>query len=200
MCVSSLYLDEIHFSFHSIIMEIAAQDILHFWFEEIDSRLWFSKDPHFDELIRQRFAEIHSKARIGETYRWRHSPEGRLAEIILLDQFSRNMFRDSPKAFENDIQALILAQEMVLSGDDRHLSSVGKTFAYMPYMHSESELIHEEAVRLFSQAGLESSLEYELLHKEIIDRFGRFPYRNDILGRTSTREELEFLKLPGSTF
>lgn len=181
-------------------MEISAQDILHFWFEEIDSRLWFSKDAHFDELIRQRFTDIHSKARIGETYRWRATPEGRLAEIILLDQFSRNMFRDSLRAFENDIQALILAQEMVLSGDDRSLSSVGKTFAYMPYMHSESELIHEEAVRLFSQAGLESSLEYELLHKEIIDRFGRFPYRNHLLGRTSTREELEFLKLPGSTF
>ncbi|MDG0815987.1 DUF924 family protein [Bdellovibrio svalbardensis] len=181
-------------------MEINSQDILNFWFEEIDSRLWFAKDHNFDDLIRERFTDIHNKAVLCETYDWRKTPEGRLAEIIVLDQFSRNMYRDDSRAFENDRLALALAQEAVQSGDDQHLSPISKAFMYMPYMHSESQKIHEEAVRLFSQPGLEGSLEYELLHKEIIDRFGRYPYRNEFLGRPSTREELEFLKLPGSTF
>lgn len=179
---------------------VTEKDVLHFWFEEIDQRLWFAKDSDFDRLIRERFTDVHEKAKISETYQWRRTPEGRLAEVIVLDQFSRNMYRDTPQAFANDAIALTLAQEAVHCGDDQKLTQMGKAFLYMPYMHSESEIIHEEAVRLFSQPGLESSLEYEFLHKEIIDRFGRFPYRNEILGRSSSREELEFLKLPGSSF
>jgi len=181
-------------------MEASPIEIIHFWFEEIDSRLWFSKDPDFDDLIRDRFQHVHRQAQICETYSWRSSSEGRLAEILILDQFSRNMYRDTPHAFENDSLALALSQMAIQEGADRELSLVGKVFLYMPFMHSESPLIHDEAVRLFSQPGLEGSLEYELLHKEIIDRFGRYPYRNEILGRRSSREELEFLKLPGSAF
>lgn len=181
-------------------MDTSYADVLTFWFEEIDSRMWFTKDRDFDELIHDRFLEIHRKARICETAHWRRTPEGRLAEIIVLDQFSRNIFRDTSRAFENDSLALALAQDAVLIGADQHLPTIGKAFLYMPFMHSESQAVHEDAVRLFSQPGLEGSLEYELLHKEIIDRFGRYPYRNEILGRDSTREELEFLKLPGSTF
>ncbi|MBO9665807.1 MAG: DUF924 domain-containing protein [Bdellovibrio sp.] len=181
-------------------MDSRAQEILHFWFHEIDSRLWFTKDRGLDELVRTRFFEIYKKVACCETYTWRKTARGRLAEIIVLDQFSRNMFRDSPLAFKNDTLALALAQEAVACGDDKKLNLLERSFLYMPYMHSESEKVHEEAVRLFSQQGLESSLEFELLHKEMIDRFGRYPYRNEILGRDSTREELEFLKLPGSTF
>lgn len=181
-------------------MKTDVQDVLNFWFEEIDSRMWFSKDSDFDELIRDRFTDIHNKAKICETFEWRKTADGRLAEIIVLDQFSRNMYRNSSRAFENDHLALALAQEAVRCGDDQKLSPISKAFIYMPYMHSESQKVHEEAVRLFSQPGLEGSLEFELLHKEIIDRFGRYPYRNELLGRASSKEELEFLKLPGSTF
>jgi uncharacterized protein (DUF924 family) len=181
-------------------MDHRALEVLHFWFHEIESRLWFSKDSKFDDLIRERFTGIYHQVASCETYEWRKTPKGRLAEIIVLDQFSRNMFRDSALAFKNDTLALALAQEAVASGDDKKLSLIERSFLYMPYMHSESEKIHEEAVRLFSQKGLEGNLEFELLHKEMIDRFGRYPYRNEILGRDSTREELEFLKLPGSTF
>ena len=181
-------------------MKIEAIDIYNFWFKEIDPRMWFTKDPEFDQLIRERFAEVYSQVENCETFHWRTTPQGRLAEILVLDQFSRNMFRDTPLAFKNDHLALALAQEAVASGDDKKLSNIEKPFIYMPYMHSESEIIHEAAVHMFSQPGLEGSLEYELLHKEIIDRFGRYPHRNEILGRDSSHEEMEFLKLPGSNF
>ncbi len=181
-------------------MKTGLQEVLNFWFEEIDSRMWFAKDRDFDELIRDRFFEVHHQAKACETFFWRKSPEGRLAEIIVLDQFSRNIYRNDARSFENDPLALALAQETVQCGDDQKLSPISKAFIYMPYMHSESQRIHEEAVRLFSQPGLEGSLEYELLHKDIIDRFGRYPYRNEYLGRPSSKEELEFLKLPSSTF
>ena len=181
-------------------MEITAAHILKFWFDETEPRLWFAKEDEFDQLIRSRFFEIHHKAENCELFQWRTSPQGRLAEIIILDQFSRNMFRNTPEAFKNDKLALSLAQAAVASGDDQKLPIQERAFLYMPYMHSESEVIHAEAVHLFSQPGLENNLEFELEHKGLIDRFGRYPYRNEILGRDSTREELEFLKMPGSSF
>ncbi|QDK46165.1 DUF924 domain-containing protein [Bdellovibrio sp. ZAP7] len=181
-------------------MDTTALEILKFWFEETEPRLWFAKDQDFDSLIRQRFSDIYAKAENCELYLWRKNPRGRLAEIIILDQFSRNMFRDTPRAFKNDTLALALAQTAVASGDDQKLKLQERAFIYLPYMHSESEAIHHEAMRLFSQQGLENNLEFELAHKSIIDRFGRYPYRNEILGRESTREELEFLKMPGSSF
>ncbi len=115
-------------------------------------------------------------------------------------QFSRNVYRDTPRAFAQDALALVLAQELVASGKDRSLSVAQRVFAYMPYMHSESALVHAEAVALFSQPGLEDNLRFELRHKEIIDRFGSFPHRNAVLGRSSTAQELEFLSGPGSSF
>lgn len=175
-------------------------EVLDFWFVELESKQWFVKDPLLDSMIETRFAALLKSARSGELYAWRDSPEGRLAEIILLDQFSRNIFRDLPEAFSADPIALILAQEAVRSGADQELEPTQRAFLYMPYMHSESRLIHERAVELFSQPGLEYNLEFEHKHKVIIDRFGRYPHRNRILGRTSTPEELEFLQQPNSSF
>lgn len=174
--------------------------VLSFWFEEIDRSSWFKKDTDFDAEILARFGEYHRAATEGELLSWRVSAEGRLAEILVLDQFSRNMFRDTPAAFASDGLALILSQEAVRCCADRDLDASAKAFLYMPYMHSESRLIHRLAVQLFDQPGLEDNLRFEHHHREIIERFGRYPHRNTILGRESTPEELEFLAGPGSSF
>jgi uncharacterized protein (DUF924 family) len=175
-------------------------DVICFWFDEIEPSQRFKKDTEIDRLILERFSDLHHRVRNCELHRWREEPLGALAEIIVLDQFSRNMFRDTPQAFAYDGQALTLAQEMVRRRQDRVLAPGHKVFAYMPYMHSESPKIHQAAMLLYDQPGLEESFKYEMRHKEVIDRFGRFPHRNEILGRQSTPEELEFLKLPGSRF
>lgn len=176
------------------------QQVIHFWFNEIDSKYWFKKSPEFDLLIKTRFSKTHAQAAAGELFHWRENPKGRLAEIIVLDQFSRNIFRDTPKAFETDNLALTLAQEAIKIGADRSLTQQEKLFMYMPYMHSESKIIHKEAVKIFTELGAKGNLEYELAHKKIIDQFGRYPHRNNILGRNSTPEEVEFLKGPNSSF
>ena len=177
-----------------------AKDILQFWFDELSPKQYFGKDMKLDTLIRQRFGDIHQIASRGELFTWRDTPDGRLAEIIVLDQFSRNLYRDQPEAFAWDGMALILAQEAVRVGADKTLSPVRRAFMYMPYMHSESRHIHEIAVQLFSQPGMEFNLKYELKHEAIIQRFGRFPHRNAVLGRISTAEETEFLSQPNSAF
>lgn len=153
-----------------------------------------------DQHIIERFSGVLAKAAACECYEWRTTAHGRLAEIIVLDQFSRNIYREDAKAFANDTLALALAQEAVSSGDDQPLSAVERSFLYMPYMHSESAAIHRIAMQLFDQPGLENNLDFEKRHKAIIDRFGRYPHRNAVLGRTSTPEEVEFLKQPGSSF
>ena len=174
--------------------------VIDFWFEELEPKQWFVKDLSLDQSISQRFRSVHQQATAGELYFWREEPLGRLAEIIVLDQFSRNIFRDKSKAFAFDNLALVLAQEAVAQGHDKALTDSQRSFLYMPYMHSESSEIHKIAVELFSQPGLEGNLDFELQHKAIIDRFGRYPHRNGILCRESTADELEFLKQPGSSF
>jgi len=176
------------------------QCIIDFWFEEITAEDWFKKSDAFDQLIIKRFSSLHQSVVAGECAGWRGSPKGRLAEIIVLDQFSRNMFREQPQSFAFDGQALVLSQEAIGNASDKSLSVREKAFLYMPFMHSESTLIHQKAVELFSQPGLENNLQFEIKHKQIIDRFGRYPHRNAILGRKSSKEELEFLKQPGSSF
>ncbi len=178
----------------------SADDILHFWFDELEPRQWWNKDEGMDQQIAERFGELHRAACHGELFDWRSSAGGRLAEVIVMDQFSRNIYRDQAAAFAADNAALVLAQEAVAGGHDIELNSEQKAFLYMPYMHSESRLIHEKAVALYSAPGLEYNLEFELKHKVIIDRFGRYPHRNAILGRESSQEEIEFLKQPGSSF
>ena len=176
------------------------ETVLHFWFSELNPAQWFEKDLNLDRLIKRRFGDLHRQVAACEHYAWRKRPRGRLAEIIVLDQFSRNIYRDSPGAFENDAMALALAQEAIAVGADLSLPTAQRSFLYMPFMHSESLAIHEVAVELFSAPGLEENLGYELRHKEIIERFGRYPHRNAVLGRLSTQEEREFLTQPGSSF
>ena len=174
--------------------------VLSFWFEETAPKQWWQKDAGFDALIAERFAKLHARAAACELWQWRETPRGRLAEIIVLDQFSRNIFRDRPEAFACDALALALSQEAVAQGDDQPLEAIERSFLYMPYMHSESAAVHEEAVKLYKHNGLEDNYDFELKHKAIIDRFGRYPHRNAVLGRDSTPEEMEFLKQPGSSF
>lgn len=174
--------------------------VLNFWFNEITPAQWWAKDEAFDRQIAQHFTGVLQRAASGELFRWRQTAKGRLAEIIVLDQFSRNIYRDKAEAFAQDAIALVLAQEAVSNSALQQLNADERNFLLMPYMHSESALIHQQAELLFKQYAPESNYQFELKHKVIIDRFGRYPHRNKILGRTSTREELEFLRQPDSAF
>lgn len=176
------------------------QPVLTFWFEECTPKQWFQKDSTFDKQIKDRFGELCISASRAELASWRESIEGRLGEIIILDQFSRNIWRDTPKAFAQDNMALILAQEAIRLPEYLTLTPVKRKFLIMPFMHSESQKIHQDAIALFSQLNDDATYQYELRHKEIIDKYGRYPHRNKILGRTSTPEELAFLQQPGSSF
>jgi uncharacterized protein (DUF924 family) len=176
------------------------QEILDFWFKELESKQWWVKDEKLDRDIESRFGALHQKAIAGELSDWRDGPGGRLAEIIILDQFSRNIYRDRPESFAYDSMALVLAQEAIRVGADQTFEAPEQAFFYMPFMHSESSAIHEVALKLFDQPGVEFNLEFEEKHKAIIDRFGRYPHRNRILGRQSTVEEARFLTEPNSSF
>ena len=176
------------------------QDILDFWFSPETQPNWFVKSDQFDQSLKEKFSDILEQASRAELWSWRKNADGRLAEILVLDQFSRNIFRDSPRAFAQDSLALALAQEAISQDLDKQLSPEQRSFLYMPFMHSESKLIHEFALKLFQRLGNPENLEYEIKHKIIIDRFGRYPHRNQILGRESTEEELSFLTQPDSSF
>ena len=177
------------------------KEILHFCFNEAGSQKWFEKDVDFDEMLRERFSDVLKQASQAEFYTWRTSAPGRLAEIIILDQFSRNINRDTPAAFSQDPMALTLAQEAVAAGILGKLKSVEeRKFLLMPYMHSESKLIHRQAEQLFSMHTNDETYGFEIKHKVIVDRFGRYPHRNEILGRSSSVEEIAFLKEPNSSF
>jgi uncharacterized protein (DUF924 family) len=181
-------------------MSVEFGGVLRFWFEEIDSKQWWTANREFDAEISVRFLPLLEQARRAELFSWRITPAGRLAEIIVLDQFSRNIFRNTPAAFAQDSMALVLAQEAVAAGAHGQLSATQCNFLLMPYMHSESRHIHEVAEPLFRAFTPAFNHEYELAHKAIVDRFGRYPHRNAILGRDSTDGEREFLEQPGSGF
>jgi len=176
------------------------QAVLSFWFDEIQPAQWWKVDPAFDALIRSRFGALHAQASRCELFGWRTTPAGRLAEVIALDQFARNIHRGTPGAFAADPLALALAQEAVAAGADLALPMARRAFVYMPYMHSESAAIHVAGEALMRERAEKGTHDFELRHKAIVDRFGRYPHRNAILGRASTPEELEFLKQPGSSF
>jgi len=175
-------------------------EVIKFWFEETTPQQHWIKDEEFDKMVKLRFSALHKKAMEGELKDWRESPLGSLAEVIILDQFSRNMYRGLPESFASDSLGLQLAKEAIAKGFDEKLEIKEKAFLYLPFMHSEAKEDHETAVQLFSMEGLENQLQFEHKHKDIIDRFGRYPHRNTILGRESTPEEIEFLKGPGSSF
>lgn len=166
-------------------------DVLEFWFNTVERSDWFKKSDELDARIKTLFQTTHQQIMVGEMAHWRETADGRLAEIIVLDQFSRNMFRGLPESFGSDHLALALAQEAVRSGADQGLDDAKRTFMYMPFMHSESQLIHQHAMELFKDL---PALEHEIKHKVIIDQFGRYPHRNAVLGRESSAEETEWLQ------
>ncbi|MEG3847120.1 DUF924 family protein [Microcoleus sp. herbarium19] len=186
-------------------------EVLDFWFGRSNSpkfgkvqKKWFEKDGAFDTEVRSGFLAEYERAASGQLDFWQNSPENCLALIILLDQFPRNMFRENPQAFATDSKALAAAQHAVNNNFDRELLTVQKWFIYLPFEHSENLEHQEKSVQLFRQLSGEpdsdSVIDFAVRHFKIIERFGRFPHRNQILGRETTPEEAEFLKQPGSGF
>lgn len=189
-----------------------ARQVLDFWFGPSDDPRhgqaraeWFRKDPAFDAQIRQRFGALIDRALAGELSGWSDDAPSALAQVIVLDQFTRNSFRETARAFAGDARALAAAQAMVARGQDRQLIGVQRQFVYLPFEHAEDLGQQRRAVELFGQleqqepalAGLK---EWAVKHHDIIERFGRFPHRNAALGRQSTPEEVAFLQQPGSGF
>jgi uncharacterized protein (DUF924 family) len=174
-----------------------AIDVIEFWFEAHGEKNWWSADPTFDHEIAERFAKTHAALALGEGFTWRHTGEGRLAEIIVLDQFSRQLYRNDPRAFAQDAMALVLAQEAVAGGFDQRPPARQRPFLYMPYVHSESVLIHEAGQPLFAALGEDFRKSCDQ-HLEVLRRFGRFPKRNAVLGRASTPEEIAYIAESGS--
>ena len=172
-------------------------DVIAFWFEELTPEDWFREDVGLDVLIKERFFLLHQSVIANERWMWRESAEGSLAEIIVIDQFSRNLFRNDPEAYAHDDQALALAQVAVEKGFDVEVDERKRPFFYLPYMHSESAVIHEEALKLFGVLTDDTYLRYERAHKDVIDRFGRYPHRNQVLGRKPTAAELQFMENEG---
>ncbi|HVV87141.1 MAG TPA: DUF924 family protein [Kofleriaceae bacterium] len=185
------------------------EDVWSFWFGELDAagdaapamtRRWFMRDAAFDAEIRARFAALHREVAAGEREAWRAGVRGAVAYVIVLDQFSRNMFRDTPAMFASDPQALAAAKEAIARGLDREAPHGARPFLYLPYMHSESLADQDASVALYQAYGAKQNLDFAERHRAIIRRFGRFPHRNALLGRASTPEEEAFLKEPGSSF
>jgi uncharacterized protein (DUF924 family) len=185
-------------------------DVLEFWFSERVQPLWFAKDQAFDEEIRARFGANVAAANVGDLDFWVRAAESSLALVLLLDQFPRNIHRGTPRAFASDARARTIAGTAIDRGFDRHTRPDRRFFFYMPFEHSEAAADQARSVALFRRwadehdgAGRERAqelMEYVLRHQEVIDRFGRFPHRNAILGRESTAEELAFLTEPNSSF
>ncbi len=193
--------------------------ILQYWFGDVDSlgrsdmlhsRRWFMKDDAFDREITERFADTYADVRGGLREAWLDDPRGRVAYVIVLDQFPRNMFRGTARAFEGDRQSLAAAVEGVARHDDAELTVSERSFLYMPYMHSEDIDMQERSVALFTElaanapselrGSMVAAVQYAEKHHEIIARYGRFPHRNTALGRESTPEEIAFISQPGSGF
>jgi uncharacterized protein (DUF924 family) len=183
------------------------QEILDFWFLPEDHKdygkpreTWFKKDDGFDAEIRDRFLVDFEKAEAGEYLDWTESARGSLALILLFDQFTRNMFRESPRAFSADGKAREIARHMLSCGFYNELDPVQKQFAALPFEHSEDMEDQKLSLQLFRELGSDELVDYAERHYVIVERFGRFPHRNAQLGRQSTKEEEAFLKEPNSSF
>ena len=196
-----------------------AREVLEFWFgplssdgtaDPVHSRRWWSKNPDFDREIEKHFGALHEAVARGEKSDWLESPRGRLASIIVLDQFSRNMFRGDPKSYDSDARALKLALDGLDRGDDRFLGPDERTFLYMPLVHSEDLAIQDRSVAIFTalagelsgeaRKSAEKTLEFAKKHREIVIMFGRFPHRNAVIGRTTTADEMAFIVHEDSPF
>jgi uncharacterized protein (DUF924 family) len=174
-------------------------DVLDFWFRKVGTRHWFSKSAEIDAEVRSRFLRLHERIVAGEVTGF-ESPRAALAAVIVLDQFSRNMFRDTPRAFATDPLARRLAREAIARGFDGGLKGEERLFLYLPFEHSEDREDQALSCELIGNLGNDYWTEYARAHKAIIDRFGRFPHRNALLGRESTPEELELLRDPKASF
>ena len=188
-------------------MSLTAAHVLDFWFgppPHATRDTWFRKDPAFDATIREGFGDAVAAARAGDFHSWRRSPRGALALVILLDQFTRNIYRDTPRAFAGDALALDIAKAAVDQGFDRKLDAFERWFLYLPFEHAEDWAMQERSLTLFGQlaadTGDRTALHWAEKHAEVIRRFGRYPHRNAILGRPSSPEEIAFLAEPGSSF
>jgi uncharacterized protein (DUF924 family) len=175
---------------------ISPADVVSFWTDAGPKR-WFKKDDAFDASIRERFLAAHEAAAAGKLADWERTPEGSLALLILLDQFPRNMFRGSRRSYATDSQALAIADRAIARGDDRHVPAALRTFFYLPHQHAEDLAAQERGVAHYVAAGDADGLKWAQEHADIIRRFGRFPHRNSILGRTTTPEEQAFLDAGG---
>ena len=189
------------------MLMVEAFEVLDFWFGAPGSAHygksrpeWFSKSAEFDVLIRDRFAQVQLQAAAGQLAQWRSSAPNLLALIIVLDQFPRNMFRDSQRAFATDAMALECAQRMTQLQWDQRLNPIERGFVYLPFEHAEDIESQRTSLQLYSEMGNVGLLEWAQKHYDIIERFGRFPHRNAVLNRESTPEEIEFLQQPGSRF
>ena len=177
-----------------------APEITHFWFTEIDPKAWFEKNDDFDEILRKRFGATVQQALDGRLADWAETAEGAMALILLLDQFTRNIYRDTPKAFAGDTQALKLCAHCREAGFFANVAPDWRRFILMPMMHSEDIAVQDASLPLFQKYTEEHTYGYAVRHRDIVARFGRFPHRNAILGRESSPEEVTFLAEPNSSF
>jgi uncharacterized protein (DUF924 family) len=169
-------------------------DVLHYWFEELRAEDWFRRDDALDATLRKRFGALHATLTEKVPAAVTTTPAGALATVIVLDQFSRNLFRNSARAFVCDSTALAIAEEAIQRGFDRELSRDHRMFLYMPFQHSEDRAVQGRSLELFGSLEMPQVLDFARQHHDIIERFGRFPHRNRMLNRDSTPEETEFLK------
>jgi uncharacterized protein (DUF924 family) len=177
-----------------------AADVLRFWFEETKREQWFKKDEAFDSLVRDRFLDLYADVAVAPAEDCLADARSAVAAVIVCDQFPRNMFRGSPRAFATDAKALMLAEAALARGLDAAMSEDQRLFLYLPFEHAEDRAAQARCVALMSGLADKDLVRWAEAHQAIIDRFGRFPHRNAVLGRTSTSEETEFLKEPGSSF
>jgi uncharacterized protein (DUF924 family) len=183
-----------------MLRESWVNDVLKFWFVETTPDQWFKKDPAFDGAVRRRFSGLHANLATTSTDALLASAQTALAAVIVFDQMPRNMFRDTPRAYATDPKALAVAEEAVSRGFDAGLGNNERMFLYLPFEHAEAPLAQARCVALMATLGDQDLVRWAQAHQRIIDRFGRFPHRNGVLGRRSSPEELEFLKDPGSSF
>ena len=175
-------------------------EVLAFWLDEVRPDQWFKKDPELDRTVGARFGPLYARLAARLPPRWLETPESCLAAVIVLDQFPRNMFRDDPRAYATDAAALATAGHAIARGFDRKLSQARARFLYTPFEHCEDAAMQARSVALFATVSDAETMKFIERHKEIVDRFGRFPHRNAVLGRPSTPQELVFLKEPDSSF
>lgn len=180
--------------------QVQPEEVIDYWFETLSPDDWYGPPPEVDAEIARRFGDLYERLSEDVPDAWLRNPQGRLAAILVLDQFPRNIYRGSPRAFATDEKALALSKDAIAAGADKALPPEQRAFLYMPFQHTETLADQRRSLELFEALGNPENLDFAVRHYEIIERFGRFPHRNAVLGRVSTPEELAFLEQPGSSF